>query len=92
MWLSHADSVLKLPGGFEVLATTESIPFAAFPKTASPVPLYCVQFHPEVYHTIEGKKIIRNFLVNVCGCKQDWTAAHFITDTVTALKKQIGNF
>ena len=50
-----------------------------------------LQFHPEVYHSIEGKKIIRNFLVDVCGCKQDWTAAHFISDTVAALKKSIGN-
>ncbi|MEO5683858.1 MAG: glutamine-hydrolyzing GMP synthase [Chitinophagaceae bacterium] len=91
VWMSHADSVLTLPAGFEVLATTESIPFAAFKKTSAALPLYCVQFHPEVYHTTEGKKVIRNFLVNVCGCSQDWTAAHFITDTVAALKKQIGD-
>ncbi|MEO6316015.1 MAG: glutamine-hydrolyzing GMP synthase [Chitinophagaceae bacterium] len=91
VWMSHADSVLTLPEGFEVLATTDSIPFAAFKKTNAALPLYCVQFHPEVYHTTEGKKIIKNFLVNVCGCKQDWTAAHFITDTVAALKKQIGD-
>lgn len=91
VWMSHADSVLKLPDGFEVLATTESIPFAAFKKSESALPLYCVQFHPEVYHSTEGKKIITNFLVNVCGCTQDWTAAHFITDTVAALKKQIGD-
>jgi len=91
VWMSHADSVLQLPAGFEVLATTETIPFAAFKKIDSPLPLYCVQFHPEVYHTTEGKKILKNFLVNVCGCKQDWTAAHFITDTVAALKQQIGD-
>lgn len=91
VWMSHADSVLKLPEGFDVLATTESIPFAAFKRSNAALPLYCVQFHPEVYHTTEGKKIIKNFLVNVCGCKQDWTAAHFITDTVAALKKQIGS-
>jgi len=91
VWMSHADSVLELPAGFDVLATTETIPFAAFKKNVAPFPLYCVQFHPEVYHTTEGKKILRNFLVNVCGCKQDWTAAHFITDTIAALKKQIGD-
>jgi len=54
-------------------------------------PLYGLQFHPEVYHSAEGKTIIKNFLVNICGCSQDWTPAHFITDTVEALKKQIGN-
>ena len=54
-------------------------------------PLYGVQFHPEVYHTTEGKKVINNFLISICGCQQDWTPAHFITDTVEALKKQIGD-
>ena len=91
VWMSHSDSVLQLPDGFEVLSTTESIPFAAFKKTAAANPLYCVQFHPEVYHSTEGKKVLANFLVNVCGCSQDWTPAHFITDTVNALKQQIGD-
>src|ERR1700722_12938317 len=99
--MSHADTILDLPAEFEVLANTESIPFAAFRKNAAATtgdegaagteqPLYCLQFHPEVYHSIEGKKIIRNFLVDVCGCHQNWTPAHFVNDTVSALKKQIG--
>ena len=84
---------LKLPEGFELLATTESIPVAAFRKNGTMMhnPLYGLQFHPEVYHSTEGKKILHNFLVNICGCSQDWTPAHFITDTVEALKKQIGD-
>ncbi|MBK5272030.1 MAG: glutamine-hydrolyzing GMP synthase [Bacteroidia bacterium] len=101
VWMSHADTILELPNGFELLATTESIPIAAFrkstngksgsPLTTHDFPLYGVQFHPEVYHSTEGKKVLYNFLVNICGCSQDWTAAHFITDTVAALKKQIGD-
>ncbi|MBL7739542.1 MAG: glutamine-hydrolyzing GMP synthase [Chitinophagaceae bacterium] len=92
VWMSHADTILELPKGFELLATTESIPVAAFKKNGTEAkPLYGVQFHPEVYHSTEGKKILHNFLVNICGCSQDWTAAHFITDTVEALKKQIGD-
>jgi GMP synthase (glutamine-hydrolysing) len=91
VWMSHADTILELPAGFDVLATTDSIPYAAFKNKGEGFPLYCLQFHPEVYHSIEGKKIIRNFLVDVCGCKQDWTAAHFIGDTVEALKKSIGD-
>ena len=91
VWMSHADSVLELPAEFQVLASTESIPFAAFKKNGAGLPLYGVQFHPEVYHSIEGKKILKNFLVNICGCSQDWTPAHFITDTVNALKEQIGD-
>jgi GMP synthase (glutamine-hydrolysing) len=90
VWMSHADTILELPKGFELLATTESIPVAAFRKTDGAV-LYGVQFHPEVYHSIEGKKVVKNFLVDICGCKQDWTPEHFITDTVASLKKQIGN-
>ncbi|WP_276481851.1 glutamine-hydrolyzing GMP synthase [Paraflavitalea pollutisoli] len=91
VWMSHADTILELPKGFDVLANTDAIPYAAFKKNGTEQPLYCVQFHPEVYHSIEGKKILKNFLVNICGCKQDWTSAHFITDTVAALKKQIGD-
>ncbi len=90
VWMSHADTILELPAGFDVLATTDSIPYAAFKNNGEGFPLYCLQFHPEVYHTIEGKKIIRNFLVDICGCAQDWTPAHFINDTVEHLKKQIG--
>ena len=90
VWMSHADTILDLPAGFDVLATTESIPYAAFRNNGEGFPLYCLQFHPEVYHSSEGKKIIRNFLVDVCHCSQDWTAAHFISDTVSALKKSIG--
>jgi GMP synthase (glutamine-hydrolysing) len=113
VWMSHADTILELPEGFELLATTESIPIAAFRKVSekskvksqngngsltsnlkpqtSNFPLYGLQFHPEVYHSIEGKKILHNFLVYICGCSQDWTPAHFISDTVETLKKQIGD-
>lgn len=92
VWMSHADTIINLPGEFELLGTTDSIPVAAFKQNdKGAFPLYGLQFHPEVYHSAEGKTIIRNFLVNICGCTQDWTAAHFITDTVEGLKKQIGN-
>ncbi|MBL0334735.1 MAG: glutamine-hydrolyzing GMP synthase [Chitinophagaceae bacterium] len=92
VWMSHADTILEMPAGFELLATTESIPVAAFRNTDTATkPLYGIQFHPEVYHSTEGKKIIANFLVKICGCNQDWTPAHFISDTVERLKKQIGD-
>ncbi len=92
VWMSHADSILELPKGFDLLATTESIPIAAFKKTGTDTfPLYGIQFHPEVYHSTEGKIMISNFLVSICGCTQDWTPAHFITDTVESIKKQIGD-
>jgi GMP synthase (glutamine-hydrolysing) len=91
VWMSHGDSILELPDNFDILATTGSIPVAAFQVNDLPNPLFGLQFHPEVYHSEKGKQILRNFLVEVCGCKQDWTPAHFITDTVEALKQKIGN-
>src|SRR3954471_277838 len=91
VWMSHADTILELPEGFDLLATTESIPVAAFKKNGSDQVLYGLQFHPEVYHSIEGKKILHNFLIKVCKCSQDWTPAHFITDTVASLKTIIGD-
>ena len=91
VWMSHSDTITQLPEGFELLATTASIPVAAFRNANENHPLYGIQFHAEVYHSTEGKKIIKNFLVNICGCKQDWTPASFIQETVDALKKQIGD-
>ncbi len=91
VWMSHSDSITELPEGFELLATTNSIPIAAFKKTGNGNPLYGIQFHPEVYHSIEGKKILHNFLVNICGCKQDWTPSSFVHETVEQLKQQIGD-
>ena len=90
VWMSHSDSIVELPAGFELLATTDSIPIAAFKKSdPTHFPLYGIQFHPEVYHSTEGKKIIRNFLVDTCACHQSWTPASFVQETVEKLKEQI---
>jgi GMP synthase (glutamine-hydrolysing) len=92
VWMSHGDSILELPANAEVLATTNSIPVAAFKLEApSCFDILCMQFHPEVYHSEFGKKMLHNYLFHVCGCKGDWTPAHFITDTVEALKQKIGD-
>ena len=101
VWMSHADTILELPQGFELLATTDSIPVAAFKANARPDaeggrrttlnPLYGLQFHPEVFHSTEGKIILKNFLIDVCKCKANWTPASFVNETVDALKNQIGN-
>ena len=92
VWMSHSDSINLLPDGFEILATTESIPVAGFKKTGKDTrALYGIQFHPEVYHSTEGKKIITNFLVEICGCSRNWTPASFVNETVAKLKEQIGD-
>ena len=92
VWMSHGDSILALPQNAEILATTNSIPVAGF-KVNEPgcKEIVGLQFHPEVYHSEYGKKMLQNFLYKICGCTGDWTPAHFITDTVNELKRQIGD-
>ena len=93
VWMSHGDSIRTLPENFEILATTDSIPVAAFRAKNETLnhPLYGLQFHPEVYHSTEGKIILENFLIHVCGCSCNWTANSFIEETISNLKKQIGD-
>ena len=87
VWMSHADRIFILPKDFVVTAKSENCPIAAAENPAKN--LYAVQFHPEVLHTVEGKKIFSNF-VDICGCKRDWKMDTFVADTVAALKNKIG--
>ena len=92
VWMSHSDTVQLLPKGFKIIGKTNNISIAAFEnETVTENKIIGLQFHPEVYHSAEGKKIIENFLVKICGCKKDWTAAHFITESVASLKEQLGD-
>lgn len=92
VWMSHGDTIMQLPEGFELLAKTESINVAAFKSSNGKfaAPVYCLQFHPEVTHSLDGAKILRNFLRDIAGCEGDWTPASFVEDTVAALKEQVG--
>ena len=80
VWMSHGDTISKLPEGAEVIASTADVENAAYQFKDEPT--YAVQFHPEVYHTTEGAKILANFALNICGCKGDWTPDSFIETTV----------
>ncbi|MEO8412339.1 MAG: glutamine-hydrolyzing GMP synthase [Ginsengibacter sp.] len=91
VWMSHSDTIVTLPEKFSLSAYTHSIPVAAFKYENENIKLFGLQFHPEVYHSAEGKKILKNFLVNICGCQQDWTPAHFINDTISSIKQTIGD-
>lgn len=88
-WMSHTNYVEKLPDGFEATATTPTCPVAAMENAERG--LYGVQFHPEVMHTEEGNKILRNFLYEVCGAKGDWTMGNFAAETIAKLKEKIGD-
>ncbi len=92
VWMSHGDTIAQIPDGFEVLACTESIPVAAYRSVKGKYkhPVYAIQFHPEVTHSLEGATMLKNFLVNIAGCVGDWTADAFVEQTVASLKQQIG--
>lgn len=89
VWMSHGDLVETPPAGFSVAATTAQTPVAAI---FDPVRrLYGVQFHPEVHHTPEGKRILANFLYDICGCKGDWTPSSFISQQIAEIRRIVGN-
>ncbi|MEZ5027009.1 MAG: glutamine-hydrolyzing GMP synthase [Chitinophagales bacterium] len=89
VWMSHGDSVLELPTNFELLANTDSIPVAGFKIKEQEI--YGIQFHPEVTHSQDGMQLLKNFALDICGCKSDWTPLSFIDETVEDIKKQVGN-
>lgn len=89
VWMSHADTITQLPENFNLIASTSSVKVAAFQVRGKNI--YGIQFHPEVTHTTEGKTLLRNFVVHICGCAQDWTPDQFIETTVAGLKKQLAN-
>ncbi len=87
-WMSHGDTVKRLPPGFHGIASTERLPLAAMSDGRN---RFGVQFHPEVMHTPRGAEVLRNFLYRVCGCVGDWTPAAFIEEAVAELKRTIGD-
>jgi GMP synthase (glutamine-hydrolyzing), C-terminal domain or B subunit/GMP synthase (glutamine-hydrolyzing), N-terminal domain or A subunit len=89
VWMSHGDTITAIPEGFEVIGSTKDVKNAAFASMEQPI--WAVQFHPEVYHTTQGALLLKNFVVDICGSKQDWSAASFVETTVKELKEQIGN-
>ncbi|HIT16203.1 MAG TPA: glutamine-hydrolyzing GMP synthase [Candidatus Avimuribaculum pullicola] len=89
VWMSHGDTITSLPEGFKIIASTAKVAVAAY--QAEGEKLWGVQFHPEVFHTVDGTQILKNFVVDICGGKQDWNASSFIETTVAQLKEQLGN-
>ena len=88
VWMSHGDTITALPQGFHAIASTDQVTFAAY--AADSEPIWGVQFHPEVFHSLQGTQLLRNFAVDICGSRQDWSPANFVDTTVDELRRQIG--
>jgi GMP synthase (glutamine-hydrolysing) len=89
VWMSHGDTILSLPAKAVRIASTESVENAAFRLDGEKI--WAIQFHPEVAHTLEGKTILKNFVADICGCKQDWTPVHFIENAIQEIKQKVGD-
>jgi GMP synthase (glutamine-hydrolysing) len=89
VWMSHADTIDRVPDSFEIISSTPAVKIAAYKVKNENI--WGIQFHPEVTHTTEGKNLLRNFVVHICGCAQDWTPDQFVEATIADLKKKLGN-
>ena len=105
VWMSHGDTITAIPNDFKVIGSTADVTNAAFWASPEAVAnsslftlhsslakgIWAVQFHPEVYHTLQGKQLLKNFVVDICGSRQEWSAASFVESTVATLRYQLGN-
>jgi len=89
VWMSHADTILTIPDSFSIIASTPDVEFAGYKVKGEPT--YGIQFHPEVYHTMEGMKLLDNFVIGICGCSRSWTPESFAETAIAGLKKKLGN-
>ncbi|MFM7234870.1 MAG: glutamine-hydrolyzing GMP synthase, partial [Flavobacteriales bacterium] len=89
VWMSHGDTILSAGPDTHTICSTADVAVAGYERTD--IQAYGVQFHPEVYHSLDGTQLLRNFVVDICGCKQDWTPLSFVDETVAELKARIGS-
>jgi len=89
VWMSHGDTISTLPDNFEIIASTKDVKVAAYKIENEDT--FAIQFHPEVYHSTDGKQLLQNFLVDIAECSQDWTPNAFVEETVEGLKEKLGN-
>ncbi len=89
VWMSHGDSITKLPGNFKIIASTDNAEVAGYQVENEST--FGIQFHPEVYHTTQGLQILTNFVTDICGCARDWTPVSFIEETVASLKSTLSS-
>ncbi|MGN1375439.1 MAG: glutamine-hydrolyzing GMP synthase [Prevotella sp.] len=93
VWMSHGDTITAIPEGFSCIASTHDVKYAAYCSTATDTAdkgIWAVQFHPEVFHSVQGTLLLKNFVVDICGSEQNWSAASFVDTTVAELKAELG--
>lgn len=88
VWMSHGDTIASIPNNYKIIASTADVPVAAYQIEGEQT--WGIQFHPEVYHTTEGSTILKHFVVDICGCAQDWTPASYVETSVRQLREQLG--
>lgn len=89
VWMSHGDTIHSIPDNYKIIASTDDVKVAAYRIDGEQT--WAIQFHPEVYHSTEGAILLKDFVVNICKCAQDWTPASFVKDSIEGLKKQLGD-
>ncbi|MBP5628416.1 MAG: glutamine-hydrolyzing GMP synthase [Bacteroidaceae bacterium] len=89
VWMSHGDTITALPQGWKTIASTETVTNAAYQSDTEKI--WGVQFHPEVFHSVQGTQLLKNFVVDICGSRQDWSSASFVETTVREIRQQVGN-
>ena len=88
VWMSHGDTIEALPDGYKPICSTENVQYAGYQIEGEQT--YAIQFHPEVHHSVDGPTLLKNFVVDICGCKQEWTPENFIEATVQELREKVG--
>ncbi len=89
IWMSHGDTIESIPDEYRIIGSTRDVKVAAYHIEGEDT--YGIQFHPEVHHSKDGFTLLKNFVIGICGCKQTWTPASFLGDTINKLKKKLGN-
>ncbi|HAE24754.1 MAG TPA: GMP synthase (glutamine-hydrolyzing), partial [Prevotellaceae bacterium] len=89
VWMSHGDTITAIPDGFKTIASTHKVEYAAY--QAVDELLWGVQFHPEVFHSVQGTLLLKNFVVDICGSRQDWSPANFVEQTIAEIRKEVGD-
>ena len=89
VWMSHGDTITRIPEGYESIASTDDVELAAYRIAGEPT--WAIQFHPEVYHSTDGTQLLKNFVTGICGCEQSWTSESFVESTVAELKAKLGD-